>query len=235
MDYPRLFSPDDITIPIPNPSQHPSAPLQMLRRESYNTMNEGITGPAVGATGHAPGQLVSPMEEAEELDTSSRPRLTQEQIAILEDQFKGKPKPGTEFKKHLASQIGLSLQRVNVSFPLHFRAASPDVKPRTGIRTAAPRLGIKGHRSDGLMFCQRTRTLPGVPRTRDSRTSIAGRINFTTLVCLTKFLPVTSWPFRVTTWPSCPNLTARISICFWGPLGARKAPKSQRMDPRMRR
>lgn len=113
MDYSRLFSPEDITIPIPNPSQHPSAPLQMLRRESYNTMTDGMTGPAVGAAGHAQGQLVSPMEEVEELDTSSRPRLTQEQIAILEDQFKGKPKPGTEFKKHLASQIGLSLQRVN--------------------------------------------------------------------------------------------------------------------------
>ncbi|MCJ1469756.1 hypothetical protein MMC07_008398 [Pseudocyphellaria aurata] len=85
----------------------------MLRRESYNTMNDGMTGAVVGAANHAPGQLVSPMEEPEELDTSSRPRLTQEQIAILEDQFKGKPKPGTEFKKQLASQIGLSLQRVN--------------------------------------------------------------------------------------------------------------------------
>lgn len=114
MDYSHLFSPDDITIPIPNPSQHPSAPLQMLRRESYNTMNDGMTASA-GVASHAPGQLVSPMEEADELDTSSRPRLTQDQIAILEDQFKGKPKPCTEFKKQLASQIGLSLQRVNVS------------------------------------------------------------------------------------------------------------------------
>lgn len=86
-------------------------------------MNDGMTGHSVGAASHAQGQLVSPMEESEELDTSSRPRLTQEQIAILEDQFKEKPKPGTEFKKQLASQIGLSLQRVNVRF-LHFVAAS---------------------------------------------------------------------------------------------------------------
>lgn len=92
----------------------------MLRRESYNTINDGMTGSAMGGAGHAPGPLVSPMEEADELDTSSRPRLTQEQIAILEDQFKGKPKPGTEFKKQLASQIGLSLQRVNVSCPRSF-------------------------------------------------------------------------------------------------------------------
>lgn len=62
---------------------------------------------------------ISPVEDAEELDTSSRPRLTQEQIATLEDHFKERPKPGTEFKKHLAAQIGLSLQRVNVSFPDH--------------------------------------------------------------------------------------------------------------------
>lgn len=74
-----------------------------------------MTGPVGGVASHAQGQMVSPMEEGEELDTSSRPRLTQEQIAILEDQFKGKPKPATDFKKHLASQIGLSLQRVNVS------------------------------------------------------------------------------------------------------------------------
>lgn len=235
MDYSRLFSPEDITIPIPNPSQHPSAPLQMLRRESYNTMTDGMTGSAVGAAGHAQGQLVSPMEEVEELDTSSRPRLTQEQIAILEDQFKGKPKPGTEFKKHLASQIGLSLQRVNASVPRRFCAAGADVKPRIGIKTAAPRLGTKDHRREGLMFYRRTRTLNGVARTWDSRTSIAGRTNFMTLLFLTKSLQVNSWPFRATIQPSCPNLIARISIGFWTPVGALEVPTSWIAGPRMPR
>lgn len=59
---------------------------------------------------------VPSLEEAaaETEDTSSRPRLTPEQIAVLEDNFKVKPKPGTDFKKQLAAKIGLSLQRVNV-------------------------------------------------------------------------------------------------------------------------
>ena len=59
---------------------------------------------------------VPSLEEAaaETEDTSSRPRLTPEQIAVLEDNFKIKPKPGTDFKKQLAARIGLSLQRVNV-------------------------------------------------------------------------------------------------------------------------
>lgn len=205
MDYSHLFSPDDITIPIPNPSQHPSAPLQMLRRESYNTMNDGMTGAAVGAANHAQGQLVSPMEEPEELDTSSRPRLTQEQIAILEDHFKGKPKPGTEFKKQLALQIGLSLQRVNVSVPRPVLAARPNAKRRIGIKTVAPRLGTKGHRREGSMFYRRTRMLHGVPRVWDSRTFITGRISFVTWHCPTKSLRETSWPSQVTTWPSCRN------------------------------
>ncbi|KAI4214563.1 MAG: hypothetical protein LQ351_002980 [Letrouitia transgressa] len=58
---------------------------------------------------------VPSLEEAaaETEDTSSRPRLTPEQIAVLEDNFKVKPKPGTDFKKQLAAKIGLSLQRVN--------------------------------------------------------------------------------------------------------------------------
>lgn len=58
--------------------------------------------------------VIPSLEEAAEADdTSTRPRLTQEQIAVLEDNFKSKPKPGTDFKKQLASRIGLSLQRVN--------------------------------------------------------------------------------------------------------------------------
>lgn len=113
--YSHIFSQDDITLPITNPSQHSSAPLHMFRRDNFNTMTDGRTGRVVGTTNHAPEQLVSQLEDTEELDTLSRPRLTQEQIAILEDEFKGKPKPGTDFKKQLAAQIGLSLQRVNVS------------------------------------------------------------------------------------------------------------------------
>lgn len=112
--YSHVFSQDDITVPITNPSQHSSVPLHLLRRDNYSTMPDGRTGRVVGTANPIPEQLVSQLDDADELDTLSRPRLTQEQIAILEDEFKEKPKPGTDFKKHLAAQIGLSLQRVNV-------------------------------------------------------------------------------------------------------------------------
>ena len=115
MDYPhQFFYDEDICIPIPNPLQDPSAPVQMLRRESYSMVSDPMALAMGGIPNHAQRHPMSSGEDLEDLDTSSRPRLTQEQIAILEDQFRGKPKPGTDFKKHLATQIGLSLRRVNV-------------------------------------------------------------------------------------------------------------------------
>ena len=57
----------------------------------------------------------STLEEADDVDTSSRPRLTQEQANILEEKFAQQPKPVTEVKRQLALEIGLPLQRVNVS------------------------------------------------------------------------------------------------------------------------
>ena len=82
---------------------------------------------AFGASNHlinrpTTGSLASAMESTEDVDTSSRPRLTQEQITILEQEFGKLPKPSTEFKKQLADKIGLTLPRVNVcckfSFPV---------------------------------------------------------------------------------------------------------------------
>lgn len=61
---------------------------------------------------------VMPSNEGEELDTSTRPRLTQEQVTILEEEFSKLPKPNTDFKKELAGRIGLTLARVNVVSPL---------------------------------------------------------------------------------------------------------------------
>lgn len=57
-----------------------------------------------------PQQYSDDIEDVEK----GRPRLTQEQINILEDNFKEVSKPGTEFKKRLAERIGLSPNRVNV-------------------------------------------------------------------------------------------------------------------------
>lgn len=71
--------------------------------------------------------IIPSLEEAAEAeDISTRPRLTQEQIAVLEDNFKSKPKPGTDFKKQLATSIGLSLQRVNVSKYRSYSSARTD-------------------------------------------------------------------------------------------------------------
>lgn len=116
MDYTNPFFPqEDFTIPIPNPNQHPSAPIQVIRRDSHNPLNDHMTSSIIGLPNHPQGHIMSSVEDVEDLDTSSRPRLTQDQIAVLEAEFKGKPKPDTEYKRALAYRIGLSLQRVNVS------------------------------------------------------------------------------------------------------------------------
>ncbi|MCJ1223634.1 hypothetical protein MMC12_000277 [Toensbergia leucococca] len=80
--------------------------------ETHNVSTESLTRHTLHNQNESHFQL--PVDEVEELDTSSRPRLTQEQINILEEQFKDESKPGTEFKRRLAARIGLSLQRVNV-------------------------------------------------------------------------------------------------------------------------
>ncbi len=129
--------------PIPtHPVSHP-----MLQQDSFNHgsgMPSGI---------HGPVYPTSPQDEAEELDTSSRPRLTQDQISILERHFKGKNKPNTDFKRQLAKQIGLSLQRVNVGTLRELYDSVTDVSCRTGIKTAAPRPDIKVDRSKASMLC----------------------------------------------------------------------------------
>ena len=162
---------------------HP-APHSMLHQEGYSN------GSGVPPGIHGPVYPGSPQDEAEELDTSSRPRLTQEQIAILEKHFKGKNKPNTDFKRQLAKQIGLSLQRVNVSAARHSSYASTDRSCRTGIKTAAPRLGIKADRSKALMFCLQNILPSGHLRTCRSQISlILPGTAFPKLVPFLRFLP----------------------------------------------
>lgn len=52
-----------------------------------------------------------PVEDAENL---SRPRLTKEQVGILEAQFQAHPKPNSKTKRQLAMQTSLTLPRVAV-------------------------------------------------------------------------------------------------------------------------
>lgn len=47
-------------------------------------------------------------------EVSTRPRLTKEQVEVLEAQFQSHPKPNSMVKKQLAHQTKLSLPRVAV-------------------------------------------------------------------------------------------------------------------------
>lgn len=95
--------------------QHFQPPPLAFNEDSYGPAPEHMQAPNVISTHPIHRPVIPSLEEAAEAeDTSIRPRLTQEQIAVLEENFKSKPKPGTDFKKHLATRIGLSLQRVNV-------------------------------------------------------------------------------------------------------------------------
>lgn len=55
-------------------------------------------------------------KENERVDQESRPRLTKEQIDILEATFKQNPEPSTIMKKDIAQNYGLTLEKVNVRF-----------------------------------------------------------------------------------------------------------------------
>ncbi|KAI9844211.1 MAG: hypothetical protein M1837_005717 [Sclerophora amabilis] len=52
------------------------------------------------------------VEEIEESELSTRPRLTQDQVWMLEKQFQAHPKPNSNTKRQLAESTGLSLPRV---------------------------------------------------------------------------------------------------------------------------
>lgn len=48
-------------------------------------------------------------------EISTRPRLTKEQVDILEHEFQKNPKPNSVLKRHLAATTNLNLPRVAVS------------------------------------------------------------------------------------------------------------------------
>ncbi|KAI4140019.1 MAG: hypothetical protein LQ341_003989 [Variospora aurantia] len=93
---------------------HFPLPMTAFHEESYGPGSEHIHDQNIVSTLPMQRPIIPSLEEAAEAeDISTRPRLTPEQIAVLEDNFKNKPKPGTDFKKQLATRVGLSLQRVN--------------------------------------------------------------------------------------------------------------------------
>ena len=83
-------------------------------------------------------------KEPEEMDTSSRPRLTTDQTNVLEEHFRREAKPITDVKRKLADQIGLSLEKVNVcsqldSFSTSNSLLTTNLLARTGTRIAGLR------------------------------------------------------------------------------------------------
>jgi hypothetical protein len=73
--------------------------------------------------GHSHGDFAdfahhsSMMEEYEDgAEHPTRPRLTKDQVDVLESQFQAQPKPNSNVKRQLAVQTNLSLPRVAVSF-----------------------------------------------------------------------------------------------------------------------
>jgi hypothetical protein len=66
--------------------------------------------------GHHPSMLDSYENGGE---SSTRPRLTKDQVDVLESQFQAQPKPNSNVKRRLAVQTNLSLPRVTVSVPIY--------------------------------------------------------------------------------------------------------------------
>ena len=125
--YQRL---NQSTPSLARPSQ--SMPLQT---PSYSN-NSAFGESAALHNRSSSATLGLPQDVTEEVDTSTRPRLTQEQVTQLEEEFSKLPKPNTDFKKNLADRIGLTLARVNVSsyhkFPtsLDANALPPELVPK---------------------------------------------------------------------------------------------------------
>lgn len=62
------------------------------------------------------GHPASTLDDYEDgIETSSRPRLTKDQVDVLESQFQAQPKPSSNVKRQLAVQTKLTLPRVAVS------------------------------------------------------------------------------------------------------------------------
>lgn len=80
-------------------------------------------------------QGTGPGNTDEAVDSASRPRLTQEQLAELETQFALHHKPNTDYKKSLAENMGVDYSKVNVSHCIVHVTPPIDIGHRTGFRT----------------------------------------------------------------------------------------------------
>lgn len=114
------------------------------------------------AMGHVNGACP---HEGGEAETSARPRLSPEQVWLLEQQFLAEPKPSTSTKRHLADLTNLSLTRVSVSLMAGCMRRCGIDGSRTGSRTAEPRQSSRGvSRKCSYAVRLKTRATATVPR-----------------------------------------------------------------------
>ena len=79
-------------------------------------------------------------DDGDDAEIASRPRLTKDQVNLLEDHFQKNHKPNSETKNHLADIINLPIARVNVSPLSKQPIASVLIHPsRIGFRIDAQR------------------------------------------------------------------------------------------------
>lgn len=80
------------------------------------------------------------MEEYDEgQEVTTRPRLTKEQVEVLENEFLKNCKPSSMLKRQLAAHTSLSLNRVAVSYPFQSVNLALTKIHRIGFRIVAPR------------------------------------------------------------------------------------------------
>lgn len=93
-----------------------------------------------------PGMMHEDFDDPSEVST--RPRLTKDQVEVLEAQFLSHPKPNSMVKKQLAMQTKLTLPRVAVSHQCSSSVSYTDVSYRIGFRIAEPRQSNSGSRKN---------------------------------------------------------------------------------------
>ena len=104
-------------------SEFPSA-AQLPQSYYHQQSNYGYPQDTHGIFYDSQGQALLPQSyanEIEHIDGVNGSRLTQAQMAALENSFIAVPKPKTDYKRILAEKLGLELSRVNVSHALLIR------------------------------------------------------------------------------------------------------------------
>lgn len=84
---------------IPQPSHHDLMLAYRSYSDGFDTMPTGL--------------YVDDFDDGNEVST--RPRLTKDQVDVLENEFQKNPKPNSMLKRQLAVHTNLSLNRVAVS------------------------------------------------------------------------------------------------------------------------